>query len=237
MIRVRRAREPTGFDEEVRQPDLRAIAARVGERSLPGTKRGPGRPGKRAIVAQNAVNRREDLPPTAFPMLWQGVWLDALLKAYDRICAYVCIYIEPVTGAASVDHWVPKSVAWHKVYEWDNYRLACSLMNSRKGKAQEVLDPFEVETGWFQLELTGFQIRPAPALDSALHVDVEQTIHALELNDSACRGLRQQYAEDYRAGDISLAYLQRRAPFVALELCRQHQLRDEDRPTPIPQEP
>ena len=49
---------------------------------------------------------------------------------------------------------LPKSTRWRDVYEWLNYRLACSRMNSRKGVMPNILDPFEVENEWFVLELT-----------------------------------------------------------------------------------
>jgi hypothetical protein len=222
MIHVELAPRPPGFDEEVRNPGLSAIAELVGE---PPTIVRPGPRRKQAVVNGVPVTRREDLPSSAFPAYWQEGWLQALLAAYRRICAYVCVYIEPVTGAATVDHLIPKSVAWDRVYEWDNYRLACSVMNSRKHVAREVLDPFEIETGWFRLELVGFQVVPEPDLDAGLNQQVNDTIARLALNDEECRALRAQYAVDYWEGLIKLAYLERRAPFVALELRRQGRLR------------
>ena len=75
-----------------------------------------------------------------FPEFWR-LALPDLLNGYDRICAYSCFYIEDVTGAASVDHFVGKAEDWRQVYEWRNYRLVCSLMNSRK-LTTSILDPF-----------------------------------------------------------------------------------------------
>jgi len=147
-----------------------------------------------------------------------------MLMAYKRVCAYVCVYIEPVTGASTVDHMVPKSSAWNRAYEWSNYRLACAFMNACKGEARGVLDPSEIHDGWFELELTAFQLRPAPHLLSALTTRIEQTITRLKLNAPECRGLREQYAVAYWEGDISLRFLARRAPHVARELRRQGRL-------------
>jgi hypothetical protein len=173
------------------------------------------------------AERREDIPAKAFPGYWTRA-LDDLLAAYHRICAYTCFYIEPVTGAASVDHMVPKSLAWNRVYEWLNYRLACSLMNSRKGAAPDVLDPFEVEDGWFTLELVAFQVKPGDGLDPQIRANVERTIDRLRLNDLDCRAQREAYAINYLEGHIGLDYLSRRAPFVARELRRQGRLRAGD---------
>lgn len=219
MIRVIQAKEPEDFDTKVRQPGLRAIAEMVNE--LP-DKRRVGRPTK--IVA----SKREEIPPSRFPPTWQKALKD-LLEAYRRICAYACLYIEPVTGGASVDHMAPKSMTWDRVYEWTNYRLACLLMNSRKGKFDRVLDPFEIGDDWFALDLVGFQVIGGPGATDNIRAQVERTIDELALNDLACRQARTGYAEDYLEGLISLAYLERRAPFVARELRRQGRLCPTDR--------
>lgn len=218
MIRVTPAPEPPHFDQKVRIPGLRAIAELVGESPRPPR---PGRP--RRKIAE----RREDIPWDAFPPFWREVLPD-LAAAYQRICAYVCLYIEPVTGAVSVDHMVAKSRAWDRVYEWENYRLACALMNSRKKAMQTVLDPFEVEDDWFALELVGYQLVPGPGATGEIRMRVERTIQELGLNDSICRKAREEYAESYLTGAIRLDYLERRAPLIARELRRQGRLRERD---------
>lgn len=218
MIRVTPAPEPPRFHRDVRVPGLRAIAELVGERPH------PPRPGRRR---QKVAERREDIPAHAFPPFWREVLPD-LAAAYHRICAYVCLYIEPVTGAVSVDHMVAKSRAWDQVYEWENYRLACALMNSRKEAIETVLDPFEVEDDWFALELVGYQLIPGPGATGGLQEHVEKTIRDLGLNDATCRKAREEYVESYLAGAIRLDYLERRAPLIASELRRQGRLRDGD---------
>ena len=147
MIPVTPAPPPPDFDANVRQPGLLAIAQLVGE-ALPRT---AGRP-----YAQIAASR-EEIPAAAFPPLWRKATGD-LLQRYNRICSYLCLYIPGGTGAPGVDHMIAKSTRWDQVYEWSNYRLACSLMNSRKGAVASVLDPFDAEDGWFALELIGFQV-------------------------------------------------------------------------------
>ena len=123
---------------------------------------------------------------------------------------------------------VPKSVAWGRAYEWSNYRLACSLMNSRKHDAVSVLDPFDVEDGWFVLEFVDFQVLPADSLDVGVSEAVQGTIGRLRLNDDECRGAREEYAEAYWNEVVSLDYLRRHAPFVASELRRQNRLHAPD---------
>src|SRR5262249_46183942 len=123
---------------------------------------------------------------------------------------------------------IPRSVEWGHVYEWDNYRLACSLMNSRKNDAIAVLDPFRVKTGWFELDLVGFQVKPSEMVSSHIRGRVDRTIAKLRLNDKDCRDARGRYAMEYWKGKISYSFLARRAPFIAMELNRQGGLRPGD---------
>ena len=152
-----------------------------------------------------------------------------MLASYDRICSYLCLYIPRGTGAPSVDHMAPKSTRWDRVYEWRNYRLACALMNSRKGDIARVLDPFEIGDGWFALELVEFQVVPNGGLPTEVAATVEDTIDRLRLNGPVCCEARLEYAEDYWRRRITVDYLTRHSPFVARELRRQERLREEDR--------
>jgi len=218
VIRVRPAEEPPTFDADVRRPGLRAIAELVG-------KTPPRAAGRRyARVAEC----EEEIPASKFPPYWREA-LGDLLESYDRICSYLCLYISRGTGAPSVDHMIAKSMRWDQVYEWTNYRLACSLMNARKSAIASVLDPFEIEDGWFALELVEFQVVPGEALPPDVLTRVEATIERLRLNDLECRKARLEFAENYRNGAIRHDYLTRHAPFVERELRRQGRLREEDR--------
>ena len=209
MIPVTPAPEPAAFDGKVRQPGLRAIAELAGEQ--PDPPRTAGRP-----YAPVAVSR-DEIPADKFPPYWREM-LDDLMRSYHRICAYLCLYIPRGTGAPSVDHAVAKSRRWDQIYEWSNYRLACSLMNARKGAAACVLDPFEIGEGWFALELVEFQVRPGDGLSDEVTGAVANTIERLRLNDHICCKAREEYAESYWSGDIVFDYLMRHAPFVAREL-------------------
>ncbi len=210
MIRVALAQEPAAFDTKVRQPGLRAIAEMVGEPNLPKRR---GR--KRAAIADS----RDAIPADKFPAYWTKA-LPELLEAYGRVCAYTSFYIERVTGAASVDHMLPKSVSWNAVYEWRNYRLACLLMNSRKNDYRDVLDPFEIEDDWFRIEWVGYQVIPADGLPEEIEQQVQATIDRLKLNDHECLKLREEYLKAFQQNDISLNRFRQRAPFLAREVER-----------------
>jgi hypothetical protein len=213
MIRVRPAPEPPSFQERVRDPGLRAIAEMVGET--------PPRAAGRRFAKR--ADRREDIDADEFPPYWTEA-LDDLMVAYNRICAYSCFRIHPVTGARSVDHMAPKSRAWDTVYEWTNYRLACALLNARKKDFSDVLDPFDIVSVWFQLELAGFQVLPGHGLKGLVRTEVERTIDRLGLDDFIFRDARKRDAENYWSERVSLAVLAEESPFVARELTRQGRL-------------
>jgi hypothetical protein len=138
--------------------------------------------------------------------------------------------VEPITGSGTADHYVPKSLDVSRAYDWHNYRFACSRMNARKGVAAAVLDPLEVQDGWFQLELVRFQLHAAPGLPVAVVASIDRTIDLLRLNDEACKETRADWCEAYWAGDIGLSFLERRVPLLARELRRQDRLAPADRP-------
>jgi hypothetical protein len=217
MIPVQLAPEPPDFDERVRRPGLGAIAELVGEGPTV-RRRGP----KRKVVVQ----RREDLRPEHFPPFWREA-TESLLSAYGRMCAYAALYIERITGSATVDHWAPQSIAWDRVYEWDNYRLACSLMNANKRDFGDVIDPFEVKEGMFALDLVKLKAIPGPDAGPR-EAEVIATIKRLGLDGSDYSEALADYYHDYLEGHISLGRLQKRAPFLARELRRQGKLRPGD---------
>lgn len=213
MIPVIPAPEPARFDEVVREPGLSAIAELVGEPALI-KRRGP----KRKAIA----DRREDLQSKHFPAFWQEA-TDDLLAAYNRICAYACLYIERITGMATVDHWAPKSIIWDNVYEWENYRLACSLMNSRKNVYDDVLDPFSVNDGMFSLDLVMLKAMPGPNAGEQQQAVID-TIQRLGLDGVDYTEALEEYYHNYLDGHIDFHWIEKRAPFLARELRRQGKL-------------
>ena len=217
MIRVEPAPEPEVFDALVRQPGLNAIALRVGEEALL-PRRGP------RIV--KVVDRREDLESKHFPPYWRDV-TENLCEAYHRICAYACLRIARLTGTATVDHFAAISQSWDKVYEWSNYRLACSFMNGRKTDLGTVMDPFAVEDGFFALDLTVLKVVPGP--NAGHHREkIEETIGRLGLDGADYKGALEDLWEDYFHGEITFQNLERHAPFLAREMRRQGRLRSGD---------
>jgi hypothetical protein len=219
MIPVELADEPDDFDRDVRQAGLRALAELCGKK--PKFKRTAGKPFKKL----KGVAHEGDIPSDRFPPYWVES-LDALMKAYDQICAYSCFRIHRVTGARSADHFVAKSRSWRRVYEWSNYRLCCSRLNARKSDLRGILDPFQIAPGWFQLDLLGFKVRPDPSLPAPIRKKIQRTIDRLHLDDF--RHDREKDATRYWTEGVSLEVLREESPFVAFELHRQGRLNKGD---------
>ena len=221
MIRVTPQPEPADFEVQVRQAGARAMAEQIGE--IPPFPRTGGQPFKRVEVKVDGVlvkiTRREDIPSSKLPTYWREA-LGDLKTAYGHICAYCGFRIHLVTGNATVDHMAPKSRSWDRVYEWSNYRLAAGILNAAKNDFEDVLDPFEVEDGWFQLELVGFQVRPAPGLPAEQVTAIDATIERLDLNRPELLERREELVTDYQSQDLTLRIVQRESPFIARELQR-----------------
>lgn len=164
-----------------------------------------------------------NLPPPSGTHLhpyWKKA-LDDLYTRYGGCCAYLAVYFERVVGGATVDHFVAKSKHAGLAYEWSNYLLACSRMNSRKRDYDDVIDPFEVRDGWFRLELVSGRVYPDPALPRDVGKAVQDTILRLGLDDPANRELRARHFQEYSEGLYTFAFLKARSPFVWAEAQRQ----------------
>jgi hypothetical protein len=151
-----------------------------------------------------------------------------LYVRYQQTCAYSGLWIAPVTGSTSVEHFVPKSVDYEKAYDWDNYRLVCGTLNGRKGNYQDVLDPFLIQDGWFVLTFPSLTVHPGPTLVNPVSGQVAATIKRLKLNDTACTDNREAWLRMYCeavnngcAEATAFQVLNRHAPFIAKEIVRQ----------------
>ncbi len=171
-------------------------------------------------VRQLGLRAQRQNPPRN-PPLWRKECLHQLWEAYEGICSYLCVFIPKGSGARTVDHFVPGSRRPDLLYEWSNYRLACSLMNARKRQFEDVLDPFEVEDSWFVLDLSFLQVLPNPGLAEEPRRRVQETIDRLGLNDNECLQARANAYDVYLRNELSLDLLRKWSPFVAREMGRQ----------------
>lgn len=203
---------------------------------LIGSSEAPKRRGPKRNQGQKLADRIEDLPADKLPAYWTDA-LPELRTRYRDLCAYLGMYIDPATGLATVDHWKPKSKHQRLAYEWDNFRLAAHQVNVDKGDHEDVLDPFEIEDGWFVLDLLTFEVDAAECLPEGTRAAVRATRDRLKLNDPTYCQSRGRYHDFYfglhtDADDpiepLPLGWLSRHCPFVARELSRQGRLRAGD---------
>lgn len=200
MIHVTPQPEPADFDKKVREKGAR-------------------------YLADQGLDPNQPLPPnTRIPPLWRDC-LDDLYRLYSGTCAYLAVHFERVMGAGTVEHFIAKSSTPALAYEWDNYRLVCSHMNSRKRDFDDVLDPFCVKDGWFHLELVSGRVFANPNLTNAQIEQVNATIKRLGLDDSGCREMRARHFQEYCQGHNPAVHLRKRSPFVWMEAHRQGLLR------------
>ncbi|MBF0155356.1 MAG: hypothetical protein HQL64_16600 [Magnetococcales bacterium] len=197
MIPVSPQLEPARFDSDVRQKGL-------------------------AYLSNKSLELDQPLPKgTEINPYWRKC-LDDLYTSYQGTCAYLAVYFERSTGAASVDHFVAKSRLAGLAYEWSNYRLACLEMNRSKNNFDDVLDPFTLQRGWFHLDLAiSGRIFPNPDLSPADQDQVTNTINRLGMNDPIHQKMRIRHFQEYIQHEFTADHFRKKSPFVWSEAHRQ----------------
>ena len=142
-----------------------------------------------------------------------------LAAAFGHLCGYGAMWLPDGT----VDHYISCSTDRSRAYEWDNYRYCSHRMNSRKGTVDDrVLDPFEVEEGWFEVDLRSYQLVMTDKIPAKHRDRAAYTLRRLKLTKAEnLLDQRQSYHEAYEAGEISLDYLYTVAPLVARAVAKQ----------------
>lgn len=191
MIPLQLRPEPAEFDIKVRQPGI-------------------------AFLKINNNPTSNDFKKNAF---WKNSAQD-LHKAYLGICAYTCFYLVP--PGFSTDHFLPKSLYPLKAYEWNNYRLCSQRVNGYKSDSTNIIDPFVVQSGWFVLDVPSCLVKPGVGLSQNLTKKIESTIKELHLNDDDYFVQeRCDLMMTFASGEVTLAFLSKRYPFLAAEIIRQ----------------
>ncbi|MDR1160692.1 MAG: hypothetical protein LBK69_08720 [Syntrophomonadaceae bacterium] len=193
MIPVIKQKEPENFDRDVRTKGLDFL------------KRNPS-PSSREFGRHN---------------YWKNINSE-IYQIYKGICAYTGEWFSSSQSNISIDHFIPKTKIPRLAYEWDNYRLTTQKMNNNKGDTVGLIDPFEIEFGWFVLDFPSCLIRPNDELPVTEHEKVLFTIKILKLNsDDEIVQNRCNIIIYYINGDISFRYLKDKYPYIAYELERQ----------------
>ena len=144
-----------------------------------------------------------------------------LAQGFHSLCAYSAMF-EPV---GTVDHFV----SWHEdgsqAYEWDNYRYCAQWINSSKKSepSSNLMDPFAVQDGWFEVILPSLQLKVTHSVPDALRAIAEHTIKRLHLvHDERVMRQRREWYRMYQCRELSFDGLKKKAPLIAaaVEKCR-----------------
>ncbi len=137
----------------------------------------------------------------------------ALADRFSNLCAYGAMH-EPV---GTVDHFQPVNADETLAYEWHNYRYASGWINSSKNRCAAVLDPFDVQPGWFEVLLPSLQlVARKDLIPEALHPLADETLKRLHLcDDERIVRQRRQWLKLYEQGHLDWAGLQELAPLIA----------------------
>ncbi|MBI9092215.1 MAG: hypothetical protein JEZ12_23630 [Desulfobacterium sp.] len=200
MIPVVPKSEPELFDEKVR------------------------RPGRKWLEEQNIPFGDSPPDPSKLPSFWRHTQKE-LWESYGGVCAYLCIFFEWASGAHSTDHFIAKSSHAGQTYEWANYRLSCMGANRKKNRFDDVLDPFEINSDTFVLNLASGEIKPNKDLLQEIQEKALETIRRLKLNDPETKRMRTGHFDEYLNG-VPAWKLKKDSPFVWYEAQRQGLLSD-----------
>jgi hypothetical protein len=143
-----------------------------------------------------------------------------LADAFRNLCAYSVMY-EPV---GTVDHFVSCDEDRTKAYDWSNYRFCSGWINSSKQalKSTEILDPFEVADGWFEVILPSLQLVASERLPAELRARAALVLERLHLgHDERVLRQRREWYRMYQEGELTLEGLERKAPLIAAAVRRQ----------------
>lgn len=102
-------------------------------------------------------------------------------------------------------------------YEWSNYRYASGIMNACKsGREGQVLDPFIVQDGWFEVLLPSLQLVATAAVAEEYRALADSTLRCLRLrDDEAVIEYRRGWYQAYLSGGLTLDQLRLWAPLIA----------------------
>ncbi|WP_208721219.1 hypothetical protein [Corallococcus aberystwythensis] len=165
-------------------------------------------------VPGRAWLRRNSKVPGRPPAYWRRCNAQ-LAKAFFERCAYTAMYL----GApGTVDHFISLDEDRRLAYEWTNFRYSAGWLNSRKQALVSVrlLDPFEIEDGWFALLLPSLQLQVTERCPPRLRARAAETLRLLGLDhDERVVRYRRQWLEEYERRRVTLDYLEDKAPLVA----------------------
>lgn len=193
MIHVTPPPEPADFDRRARQPGQ--------------------------IWLQQNLDANGKLPKGKRPPDKWSAFKGILANGFRNLCGYSAMF-EPV---GTVDHYLCCDNHPNQAYEWANYRFASGWINSSKDTLDDqVLDPFEVQEGWFEIILPSLQLVLSDTIPPDMRPKAEFTLERLHLrDDERVIRQRQQWYKMYQCEKLTLAGLEAVAPLIARAIRKQ----------------
>lgn len=161
----------------------------------------------------------EDHPEAGRPRDYWSEFKKLLADGFFDLCAYTVMYAPNGT----VDHYLSCKNYRHLAYEWANYRFCADWLNKSKLNADDtVLDPFQVQNGWFEILLPSLQMIVTDQVPDHSRDKAQYTLKRLRLRDheSVIRQRREWYRM-YQEGELTLAGLSKKAPLIAAAIEKQ----------------
>lgn len=153
-----------------------------------------------------------ETPKTSeFPNLWAKYESD-LARAFHQRCGWWAMWI----AEGEVDHFLSKKNRPELAYEWTNYRYIAGSVNGSKGNLDDkVLDPFDVQDGWFEVIVPSMQLIGTDQLPAALKDKASFTLEKLRLREGTkVVRCRRRWYESFKNG-TPISELEKFAPLVA----------------------
>ena len=166
-------------------------------------------PGRDWLVAHPA--------PKGRPRDFWSPFRTELREGFARRCGYFAMLMHD----GAVDHFVSwdtcKAMNPRLAYEWSNFRFIDPALNSRKGtRDDQLLDPFEVQDDWFDVDIPSLVLRITGRVPAQLASKAKFTVERLDLQQGRkAVSLRWEWYELHRSGELTLVGLHRNAPLVA----------------------
>jgi len=147
-----------------------------------------------------------------FPSHWREFQPD-LAEGFHNRCGWWAMRI----ADGAVDHYLSKENHRRLAYSWNNYRYIAGTVNSSKKKRDDtMLDPFEVQPGWFEVQLPSMQLIRTDQVPQDLRAKADFTLTKLHLrNGIKVRRNRKRWYDDYKANKVTRDGLRDYAPLIA----------------------
>lgn len=169
------------------------------------------RPGDRWLASHPQAKR--------VPSYWRRV-RRRLIAAFQQRCAYTAMWL---SHDGQIDHFVSIDEDRRKAYRWSNLRYSAGWFNAVKQsvRSSRILDPFQVEDGWFEILLPSFELTLTDRCPPALRPKATFMLEELGLGKSERVIMyRREWYRMYEEG-LSLDELERRAPLIARAIRKQ----------------